>query len=93
MFRGYDRAKYDVQDPSAWQAMTRDKLLHEQALLTVSRYLNAPAPRPPRAVVAKILAPMEGAEHHIFRGLHHKTGMKTPPGLVSDDKVRANLSH
>lgn len=42
MFKGIDRTKYDIKDPSAWTAMKRDTSLHNEALATVARYLNTP---------------------------------------------------
>lgn len=87
MFRGFDRAKYDVQDPSAWQAIARDKLLHEQNLLTVSRHLNAAAPKAPRAQIAKIFDAMDGPEHQILKTLQQSSMMKSPVGLLSHEKV------
>jgi hypothetical protein len=57
MFKGFDRAKYDLKDPSAWQAIKRDRALHEQALQTVARHLQTRTPPPPRPRVPVLLLP------------------------------------
>jgi hypothetical protein len=57
MLKGFDRAKYDLKDPSAWMAIKRDKALHEQALLTVARHLNAHRLPQNRQHVPQILLP------------------------------------
>lgn len=57
MFKGFDRAKYDLQDPSAWKAIERDRKLHEQALALVARHLNAKPPRQNSPQIAQILLP------------------------------------
>lgn len=48
MFKGYDRAKYDLKDPSAWHAMKRDEALHEENLLMIARHLNSQTAQPIR---------------------------------------------
>jgi hypothetical protein len=57
MFKGYDRAKYDLQDPSAYHAIKRDQALHEDALRTVARYLNTPVSRQGRTQIPQIVLP------------------------------------
>ena len=57
MFKGYDRPKYDLKDPSAWMAMKRDQALHEQALVSVARHLNTAPPRQSSAQIPQILLP------------------------------------
>ena len=39
-FRGYDRAKYDLSDPSSHRRMARDAALHDSAVQTVLRGMN-----------------------------------------------------
>jgi len=57
MFRGYDRAKYDLRDPSVSQAIKRDRALHEEALATIARHLNTKPPRQGASQVPHILLP------------------------------------
>lgn len=59
MFKGFDRAKYDLKDPSAWQAIKRDRVLHEQALLTVARHLQSKQAAKPRPSVPVLLLPSD----------------------------------
>lgn len=63
MFRGVDRAKYDLTSPSAFQAMDRDAEMHKEALLTVSRYLNTEKLKVPRPHIARIFAKMDEKTH------------------------------
>ena len=61
MFRGFDRAKYDLKDPSAWTALQRDRALHEQALKTIERHLKASTVvqiKPKSALVTQLSLPV-----------------------------------
>lgn len=57
MFKGVDRAKYDLNDPSAWHSMKRDRALHEEALRTVARHLDSKKPTQRGAQIPLVLLP------------------------------------
>lgn len=60
--KGFDRAKYDLRDPSAWHALERDRALHEEALENVRRYLQSHTPQVHRVQTPVLhLAPIEQA--------------------------------
>lgn len=57
LFKGYDRAKYNLQDPSSRWAMQRDVQLHEQALATVARHLSTKVQPTKGAQTPRVLLP------------------------------------
>lgn len=59
MFRGFDRTKYDLRDPSTAHAMRRDRALHEAAMRTVQRHLNTKMPVQSGPRVAQVLVPSQ----------------------------------
>lgn len=59
MFKGVDRAKYDLKDPSAWTALERDRALHVQALAMVERHLKSQMTPVKQPRVPQILLPAD----------------------------------
>lgn len=64
MFKGVDRAKYDIRDPSVRHAIKRDEALHKESLVRIARYLNTPPPKQNhvRRVPQILLPPKQRAE-------------------------------